>query len=424
MKVAVVGYDINPVDVSESVVAAEWLRIIDRHHTVTAITDERHRIGLLSGNYPNTRFVYIKTQPKVRRFERISGLRGLGAKRFFARAKQELIEAGAGNFDVIHCLTPFGIYATNSLYELEVPVLVGPLGGGLVTPRNFGRAFRRQPLRTYGRDALYKLLLRRHKWKNYMANASLILVGTEYVRSLIPGSLHDRCIRMFDTVVDTERFTPGIGRRPGPVRLLFVGRLEGTKGPQLLIEACRRCVERGVSDFVVEMIGAGRLRRSLERDAAKAGLEGIVQIVGRLTREDVITHYQQADIFCLPTLREPGGTAILEAMACGLPVITSNYGGPRDVVTPECGIRIEMHGYEDYVERLAESLVYMIENPHVRRRMGDVGRRRVEQEYSAVALEGRVVKLYDCVHKNIIKSEKGSGVARVGAGSSTKSVRA
>ena len=67
------------------------------------------------------------------------------------------------------------------------------------------------------------------------------------------------------------------------------------------------------------------------------GLEDCVSLLGHVARRELLNEYQQSDIFCLPTLREPGGTAILEAMACCLPVVTSDYGGPHYCVTDECG---------------------------------------------------------------------------------------
>jgi glycosyltransferase involved in cell wall biosynthesis len=104
--------------------------------------------------------------------------------------------------------------------------------------------------------------------------------------------------------------------------------------------------------------------------------------------------YQNSDIFCLPTLREPGGTAILEAMACALPIITSNYGGPKYSVTEDCGTKIEVKDCEQYIRDLADALIKLINDSSLRLKMGLCARQRVEQEFSLIALEKKLIDLY------------------------------
>jgi glycosyltransferase involved in cell wall biosynthesis len=141
-------------------------------------------------------------------------------------------------------------------------------------------------------------------------------------------------------------------------------------------------------------VGDGSSTSYLRKLAKKSNLNGRVEFLGQKQRNQVMDILNKSDIFCLPTLREPGGVSILEAMACELPVITTNYGGPAYSVTEDCGLKIEPTNYDDYVKNLEKALVYLIENPKERIRMGKNGRKRIIAEFSPKAVEKKIIKVY------------------------------
>ena len=81
-----------------------------------------------------------------------------------------------------------------------------------------------------------------------------------------------------------------------------------------------------------------------------------------------------SDIYCLPTLKDPGGNAILETMSCGLPVIRYKLRGPAYSVAENCGVLINPISIVDYVHRLSEALVTLIEDEDLRKRLGNNAR--------------------------------------------------
>lgn len=119
-----------------------------------------------------------------------------------------------------------------------------------------------------------------------------------------------------------------------------------------------------------------------------------MSLLGQIARRELFTKYQESDIFCLPTLREPGGGAVLEAMACGLPVVTSNYGGPSYSVTDECGIRIEMADSRQYIVDLSLALERLARHEDLRRSMGQRARQRAVGEFSLQALDRNIRDIY------------------------------
>jgi teichuronic acid biosynthesis glycosyltransferase TuaC len=159
-----------------------------------------------------------------------------------------------------------------------------------------------------------------------------VLVG----RGLAPAS---RTV-VVPNLVDTEYFSlPPEGRReaPEPFRLLAVGSLERIKGVDLLIRAYASAfgTDAGV---VLEIGGAGPGEADLRRLAAELGIAERVRFLGPLARAEVREAMWRSNLFVSASRIETFGVALVEAMATGLPVVTTASGGPEDIVaSPETG---------------------------------------------------------------------------------------
>lgn len=391
-KIAVVALGVNPSRGSEAGRASMWINILSKYYAMDVYVDEMHKKDIVSKSYENIDFHFI---PGLRNWRRFSGKTKTGiimpASIFFRKVKK-LLNKRRDRYSLIHCLTPAGVYAFNTLWKLEIPILVGPLGGGLPTPRGFRHYF---GWRNIARDVFYKSIPVLPLWKKYFLNADRIIIGTELLLEILPAQVQEKSDIIPDAVVDAEYFKPLKKKQStDQKRILFAGGLVPKKGPGLLIEAARRCVQVGVNNFLIEMAGEGQLKPQLNELVKAYALEGQIRILGRLKKKELLERYQNSDIFCLPTLREPGGNVILEAMSCGLPIISSNYGGPAYSVTKDCGILIEVGNYEQYVSDLAEAITYLIKNDDIRKQMGENARRRAVTEFSVDALEKKILKVY------------------------------
>lgn len=191
-------------------------------------------------------------------------------------------------------------------------------------------------------------------------------------------------IRIIPFGVDQQRFAPkpGVARPaalggPGAATLgLFVGRLVGYKGLEVLVEAVAG------TDLRVGIVGDGPLREWLTQEVERRGLGRQVFVVGDVDGEDIPAYYQSADYVVLPstTPAEMFGIVLIEAMACGKPVITTSLPtGVREVNQPGV-VGLEVPPGDPAALRAA--MQKMSGDAELRRRLGAAGRKRVEAQFT------------------------------------------
>jgi glycosyltransferase involved in cell wall biosynthesis len=169
------------------------------------------------------------------------------------------------------------------------------------------------------------------------------------------------------TGVDTKFFTPACDRPASPqVRVLFVGSLRPFKGPQLLLLAAPRFPS---AEFVI--VGDGIMAPDLERQVRELGLMN-VEFLRNLNTRALREEYRRADIFLFPSRWEGSPKVILEAAACGLPVIARRDYRPETVVDGQTGY---LGGSGD---ELLDRLGKLIANPERCRDMGRAARAHSE----------------------------------------------
>lgn len=178
--------------------------------------------------------------------------------------------------------------------------------------------------------------------------------------------------------VDPDYFVPAASRKPhAALRLVNVSSLIWSKGHEYLLMSVGFLRDMGV-DAELHIIGGGYERDHILFTVRDLGLEGKVTLHGRLPTANVLEELQQADIFVFSGVREGFGNAILEAMSCGLPVVTSDDGGVSEAVSD---------GVEGFVVpvrepmQMAEALRVLALDPELRYRMGAAARRRVQQMF-------------------------------------------
>lgn len=136
--------------------------------------------------------------------------------------------------------------------------------------------------------------------------------------------------------VDTTRFSPaGLPIVQRKKRILFVGRMVEKKAPLLLIQAFAQVIQ-SIPDAELVMVGDGPLKQQAEFLAKELGVA--VHFTGALSSDEVLAHIHEARLFCLPSITAENGDAeglpisIVEALSCGLPVVTSASGAIKEVV--------------------------------------------------------------------------------------------
>ena len=208
--------------------------------------------------------------------------------------------------------------------------------------------------------------------------------AAEFLRNRFPeaaGKVH----RIYNGV-DLARFHR-VTVDNGITAIVSIGRLIEKKGFADLISACGLLKSRGRL-FACEIIGEGPLEAALQSQIAEDGLEACVRLAGPLTQSEIALRLSHATIFALPCVREEGGgmdnlpTVIMEAMAAGLPVVSTALAGvPEMVETGVNGVLVLEH----HPTALAAAIEYLIADPVEARRFGDRGRALAQEKFSIEA---------------------------------------
>lgn len=162
--------------------------------------------------------------------------------------------------------------------------------------------------------------------------------------------------------------------------ILAVGRLSAEKGFGVLIEALACLNAKGTPQRLV-LVGDGPLRGSLEEQARRSGVAEFVEFTGELPPEDVRTHLERADLFCLPSFSEGLPISIMEAMAAGVPVVTTWVAGiPELAESRVTALTVP----PARVDALANALSQLAEDEPLRVRLAAAARKRVEDLHDQV----------------------------------------
>lgn len=213
-------------------------------------------------------------------------------------------------------------------------------------------------------------------WKRYLRDESTqIVTVTEYAET----SLQNFCdveSSVIPHACDTEVFEPkdDIGGGPG-FTVIFVGRIDEQKGIELLLKTAPQLPE---IDF--RICGSGPLESEVKAAAHEyknIHFEGFVDDTSSL-----VQLYNRADVLVLPSKRdgewvEYFGVVLIEAMACGTPVVASAHPGPKSIVTPETGFLIP----EGDEEEFRSSISYLSRNEEELAEMGTAARKRVVSRF-------------------------------------------
>ena len=194
--------------------------------------------------------------------------------------------------------------------------------------------------------------------------------------------------------VDSVRFTPlpnhPITQSPSQPTLLFAGRLRYYKGLDTLLHALSL-----VPDVPLVIVGDGPMGEEWERLTGVLDLRNRVTFTGKVSDEDLPGYYRAADMFVLPAnaRAEAFGTVILEAMASGLPCITTEVGTGTSWVVQDGVTGLVVVPRDP--QALADAIRNLLDDPKRRAAMGRAGRARVEAEFTLERMIARVQAVYE-----------------------------
>lgn len=205
----------------------------------------------------------------------------------------------------------------------------------------------------YGSEHLVPFVYRRTRFTVVSESTRDELVGRGISRSRVT---------VIHNGIDHNRYAPDRRRRAPEPEVVYLGRLKRYKSIDLVFDAMKRVLEK-VPDARLTIVGEGDDRPRLERISRELGLGKAVRFTGRVSEKEKTRLLQQARVVVNPSRKEGWGVTVIEANACGAPVVASDVPGLRDAV--QDGVTGVLVGYGD-VRSLASSVVLMLRNPRVR----------------------------------------------------------
>lgn len=384
MKVLLSAYSCKPNYGSEEGNGWNWAwHLVELGHEVWVLTliDNREAIEeeLRSQPVANLHFVYIAIPEAIKRYVKVpigdfswqSDYLGW-QQRAYKIARQLDREH---QFDIVHHVTWASITGGSKLWQLDKPFIFGPVGGGQIAPSPFKKYFsskewQKETLRSfiYNKLAKFNLFSRQT-----VSKADLVLTTNSdtYDRALQLGASR---VKFFPVVgISQEYLLQQLPQRSASeeLRLLWVGSPIARKGCSLAIESLSK-VNPSIP-WKLTVVGYSTSHRDLITRIEELGIESKVNCIGRISWSELKEEYFNNDAFLFTSLQNSLGAQLLEAMACGLPIITLNHQGAKDFVPDRAGIKVPVTEPTETANALSQAVEYMYNNPQQRLEMGNVG---------------------------------------------------
>lgn len=288
--------------------------------------------------------------------------------------------------------------------QFDVVHVQSPLDPGL--PIVASKAMRTPKVGTYhsarqfnGSAAEYLPKIFRPVWldaiSKIQAHVAVSPAAEEFVHHYFP----DVPMTIIPNGIDTTRFSPEVEPLPqygdDKTTILFVGRMDPRKGAKFLLMTLPWLEEALGDTYRIVVVGTGWMHKYYDAHVPLK-LRHRVEFAGYVSPEELPRYYRSADIYCSPaTGNESFGIVLLEAMACGVPVVASDIDGYRYVVTPgQEGLLVPARS----PRHLARALIDLAQDPSRRQRMARAGRKKAE-EYTWSSIVDRLLPVYQHIQQ-------------------------
>jgi len=299
--------------------------------------------------------------------------------------------AASRQIDVIHHVLPAYAGFPSSVADLPLPFVYGP---AMVT---YSRAIEESARFRFGVETLYQAA-KRLQWRRTLRRAEAILLEVDYVTREIPRFARGKTVTVYKGV-DPEEFAPasaGSVSRGPDLTVLYAAALRRNKGIHVLLQAIPDLLEQR-RDLRFVIVGPVREPAVVEPLLDPLRSHPRVDIVGQVRHDSIPEYFRQADLYCFPTLQDNAPASLLEAMACGLPIVASDVMGVPEIVRQgENGLLFKPGDSQG----LREAILEAVSDRERLRQWGLAGKQRIEQELTWDAFATRVERVYERVSEH------------------------
>jgi len=386
----------------EDVLGWNLLRQIAKVHEVWALTQAADRLSIEQSlaEFPveGLNFYYVELPSWLRPLLKIQGGHQLyyylwQVKAYLAarRLHRKL------GFDLFHHIT----YANDWMVSfigalLPIPYVRGPGGGAHRTPKGLQHEYTlRGRLWEKVRSAGQWLFRHDPFFIRGQIRAAAILVCNWESAEKIPRKWSEKVHLFPVSGVSSEdlSLSTGASSHTQDFSVLTAGSLIRVKGFGLAIKAFKLFVDKH-PDSNLMIAGEGPEEPHLRGLIRRSNLEKKVKLLGAVPRDDLLSRMASSDVLLFPSLRDGGGTVVIEAMSAAKPVVCLDIGGPGLHITEACGIKIAPTTPAETVQNLADALERLYLDEGLRAELGDAARERVRELYHWDRLGERLMEIY------------------------------
>lgn len=285
------------------------------------------------------------------------------------------------NFDVIHHVTMGDYRIPGEMSKAKnARTIFGPVGGAQITPDS---------LKIYEKN-IFTAKIRELVNASCSINPFYIKKIREYTDVIASNDeTYQQIIQIRGRANTQQMVELGIAeeykkrkivtKSDGKLKILFSGRLIEKKGVIFLIEVMNLLKEK--VDFELNLCGWGNLSDTISQLIDEYELNDYVNMVGEIRHDKMVSYYYNADVFVMPSLRETGGTVLIEAMAYGLPIVAFDTSFCTQLKRHKCGIFVETNQTIDKIKSdFCGALVELSGNRQLCYELGKNGYRYANEE--------------------------------------------
>ncbi len=408
MKILLSALACNPVTGSEAAVGWTVASALARRHEVHVLTHEHNRPffdeWLKTHALPESLRVHYFGESKTchpnRMIARIGSWRDSQSWQWNLLQPARELHRRFG-FDLTHHVTYATWRVASPLWQLPIPFVWGPLGGGELFPWNCSGVLSPTSLAFEIARSTSNFLSRHNAAVRDCAKKSRVCVAgnretfdvLKHLRETENG-IARLCVSFFPgrQIEDFAKLLPA--RKPSEHLHLFAGgNLEGRKGVAIALQALAKVKSRGVS-FTYRLAGDGPEASHLKKIAAQLGLgENVIfgyGLPGDAYRRELI----KTDIYLLPSLRDNSGRTLMEAMLAGCVPIVADCGGPGEIVTGECGFRVALGKPQTMADEIADAILKLHSDREMMLSKSTAAHRRIATGYSEESYLQSIGEIY------------------------------
>lgn len=358
------AYACDPAGGGEHWLGWGWAETAARFCGVTLFTPSKSRAAIESA-IQNTGISaqFIDLPPWLRWTSEHLGTAGSWWRKIaWAKKAAAVVRSQIESFDIVHQTTFHTFRVPFYAASLGRPSVWGPMAGGEKTPPGFdeflGPSADSERKRT-------RQNLRWLKWgrvQKSLRDVSCIFASNQTTRDFLPDFARKKTIIVSPNTLRPED-SPRLREHSttaGRLKLIYAGNCVDTRSIPLVLRAME-----SVTGVELVVAGGGPALDGWRVEADRLRVADRVAFAGRIPREQLVRLYADSDALVFPALRDSGGSALLEAMSIGLPVICLDWAGPGEMVDVTSGIKVAVNSPEQTIHELNTAFIRLRDQPGI-----------------------------------------------------------